>query len=272
MPDYTEFEPLRSALIAVAQSRDLDIEGLGSAWDLLQADLEKGVIAARCRARRYNSRRGRYIDKWESINSEWFPFLAHAEPWLDYLRFDVAAARGDTIAGVSVPIPPEHARDVAVDAVRRRALYPEPVRESEPAQLEAASDPKIHAAIKRLDLDVQQADTKPPNPAPCLPAITMETKGNPPPALKTRTRARYKVHLNGWLKDQDLKDLTRQPLGVIAESYRGYLVDEGRSDILTLLPKRLRSMEGEIERHINGRPRAANANKSQQRPITAKAF
>ena len=94
------------------------------AWAALKEDIAAGELKARCRARRYDRQQARWIDIWRDLDPRWLSFIAYEFPHDNHLRFDRAAAIRARMSGEQIALPPEHARDIAVDAARLNELYP----------------------------------------------------------------------------------------------------------------------------------------------------
>jgi hypothetical protein len=106
------------------------------AWAAIKEDIAAGELKARCRARRYDQQQASWIDIWRDLDPRWLGFTAYGCIQDNHLRFDQVAAIRARMLGEKIDLPPEHARDIAVDTARLNELYPPVVEEkSSPAPL-----------------------------------------------------------------------------------------------------------------------------------------
>jgi hypothetical protein len=79
-----------------------------------------------------------------------------------------------------------------------------------------------------------------------------------------RRRGAYKAALEEWMAGKPLETLHRMKSYAIASCFKLYC-EEQRPDLLSLLPKRLRSMRSLIERIVDDRMAAAKADRAKAR-------
>jgi hypothetical protein len=115
------WKPLAAAIGAVARRRRVRLD---QAWAIIKGDIAAAEIKARCGPRRYDHQQGRWIETWRDFDPRWLGFIAYECPEDSHLRFDVNAAERARMIGEQLDPPPEHVRDIVVDAARLDELYP----------------------------------------------------------------------------------------------------------------------------------------------------
>jgi hypothetical protein len=116
------WEPFFEAVMSAAQHERVLI---ARASEIVREAIAAGELKARCLARRRDPRQKAYIDIHCELDPRWLDFVAYDNPAENHLRFDPAAAARARLQGEDVR-PPEHAREITVDAARRVQLWPEP--------------------------------------------------------------------------------------------------------------------------------------------------
>jgi hypothetical protein len=125
----------------------------------LRADVVDSEIEVQCRAMRRDEQRGQWINVVRALDPRWLAFVAYECPHDNHLRFDLSAAIRARMAGENVDPPPEHARDICVDAARLDELYPLPV--PEPTATAETTPCRVQIATKRDKLSSWIAEQYP---------------------------------------------------------------------------------------------------------------
>jgi hypothetical protein len=126
------WRPLSEAVHNIAHRLGIPTE---QACTALKDNIGAGEIKARCRAIRRDRQQGQRIETWRDLDPRWLGFIAYAYPQDDHLRFDTAAAARARMAGEQLDLPPEHARDILLEAARLDELYPPVAAENLPPAL-----------------------------------------------------------------------------------------------------------------------------------------
>jgi hypothetical protein len=115
---------------------------------------------------------------------------------------------------------------------------------------------ELRARLARIDTDAEAMQGA-FHPTPNAVGSVNVTEAEKPVVARPQKRGGYKGGLAEWMAQKDLPTLRRMGSEAIARDFKDYCERE-RPKLIPLLPKRLRSMEPEIERIIKRRLEAAN--------------